>query len=283
MSFFEKDRVLVIAEAGKNFIINERPRGSMILDEAKNLARVAKESGADAVKYQTHVFEDEGPRRDPVRHEWIKKNEQLTPYDKFWKPLKEYCDSIGILFMTTPMSPLAAAKIQDLVTVWKVGSGNTTDWELLKFLIETKKPIILSTGMSTAEEVEQAYNFLYTAAADFALTHCTSIYPCPVNKLNLNVMRHWLNNYNVPIGLSDHSLSVTIPSLAVQLGATIIEKHFTIDKGSWGPDHKISLEASEFQEMVEYVREAEETLYAYGVSLKTVLPEEEESRKKFRL
>ena len=287
MSYFQQDKIMVIAEAGKNFIITEKPTTEQCLNEAKNLARLAKGAGADAVKFQTHVFEDEQHKRDPSRHEWIKLNESLTPYEEFWKPLKEYCDSIGILFMTTPMSFLAAKKIADLVTVWKVGSADVVDRSLLGFLCDTGKPVITSTGMSTSSEIEIAIEILKMHKADFAVLHCTSLYPCPVNRLNLERIRQMDIELNprgngIIVGLSDHSTSLTVPVLAIELGARIIEKHFTIGKDSHGSDHAISLDFKEFSEMVRNIRVAEERLFAYGDGVKRVYPEEEAKRRIFR-
>lgn len=282
-SFFNHEKIFVIAEAGKNFIVTEKPGVAQCLDEARTLARYAKECGADAVKFQTHVAEDEAPRRAKSRHEWIKLNEDVTPLEEFWIPLKKYCDEIGILFMTSPMSIKAAEKINDLVTVWKVGSGDTDNGELLEYMISTKKPIILSTGMSSKEEVDRAYQQLADAGADFALLQCTSLYPCPVNRLNLSVIKSYCIWYDCPIGFSDHSQSVTVPVLAVRAGARIIEKHLTIDKTSIGPDHRCSLDVKEFRTMVSNVRQAEEELFAWGTGEKKILPEEEAKRAVFRL
>ena len=281
MSYFQQDKIMVIAEAGKNFIITEKPTTEQCLDEAKNLARLAKRAGADAIKFQTHVFEDEQNKRDPSRHEWIKLNESLTPFEEFWKPLKACCDELGILFMTTPMSHMAARKVNNLVTVWKVSSADITDKDLLLLLASTVKPIIISSGMSTSEEAADAVAYLNVIKADFAVLHCTSLYPCPVNRLNLNVLKR-LAGELLHIGLSDHSTSLTIPVLAIELGARIIEKHFTIDKDAHGPDHAISLDFKEFSEMVRNIRIAEERLFAYGDGAKRVYPEEEVKRKIFR-
>lgn len=280
MSFFQQDKIMVIAEAGKNFIVTDKPTTEQCLDEAKNLARLAKLAGADAVKFQTHVFEDEQHKRDPSRHEWIKLNESLTPHEEFWKPLKEYCNSIGILFMTTPMSKMAAEKINDLVTVWKVGSADIVDDSLLRYIAKTEKPTILSSGMSTIADLIIAVSFF--TGRDFAVLHCTSLYPCPVNRLNLNVIKNLIAQQGPILGLSDHSTSLTIPVLAIELGARIIEKHFTISNDAHGPDHAISLEYKEFAEMVRNIRVAEERLFAYGNGVKRVYPEEEAKRKIFR-
>lgn len=285
MSYFQQDKILVICEAGKNFIVSDKPSVEQCLNEAKNLARIAKKVGGDCVKFQTHVFEDEQYHRHVNRHEWIKKNEELTPYEEFWVPLKKYCDEIGIVFMTTPMSILAAQKVEDLVTVWKVSSPDLTNANLRTHLCNTGKPIIISTGMSTKKEVEQAVKHLKRHGADFAVLHCTSIYPCPTNKLNLShisALVEGLNDANV-VGFSDHSTSLTVPVLAIRKGARIIEKHFTIDKNSTGPDHAMSLDFEEMQKMIRNIRITEEELFAYGDGVKRVYPEEEEKKNVFRV
>ncbi len=281
-SFFDHECVFVIAEAGKNFIVNDHPSVPQCLDEARTLARHAKEAGANAIKFQTHVAEDELERRDKSRHEWIRLNESVTPLEEFWKPLKAYCDEIGILFMTSPMSVKAAEKVNDLVSVWKIGSGDTDNANLMGYMATTGKPVILSTGMSDKSEVMAAFDFLRARDVEVAVLQCTSLYPCPVNKLNLRVMENYKIWFECVVGLSDHSTSVTIPALAVKAGARIIEKHFTVDKTSMGPDHAGSLDVKELRAMVQLVRQAEEDIFAWGSGDKVVLPEEEEKRAVFR-
>ena len=149
MNILDKQKILLIGEIGKNWIMKEDYTTTVGLDEAKNYVRAAKESGCDFAKFQTHVLADERLKRHESRHDWIAKNEALTPYEDFWVPLKAYCDKIGIEFMTTPMSTLAARKVNDLVNVWKVGSADIVDEELMEYLACTGKPIILSSGMST--------------------------------------------------------------------------------------------------------------------------------------
>lgn len=252
------------------------------LANAKLLARMAKDAGADAVKYQTHVFEDEQYKRSEARYEWIKLNESLTPLEEFWKPLKAFCDEIGVLFMTTPMSRLAAEKINELVTIWKVGSADITDMDTLHYLCHTKKPIIISSGMSTEGQVDAAVAYLKEAGADFALMHCVSIYPCPSHLLNLNTIAYFEKKYGVQVGFSDHSKSLEAPALAVKAGATIIEKHFTLDQDAYGPDQKMSISVLELEEVVKNVRRAELNLYAWGVVGKTLLEDEKKYWKNFR-
>lgn len=282
MSYFKSDQVLIVAEAGKNFIINDTPTVAQCLDEAKTLAHYAKQAGADIVKFQTHVFEDEARKRDESRHEWTRQNESVTPYDEFWVPLKAYCDEIGITFMTSAMSKMAAQKVNNLVEVWKVGSGDTVDFEMLEYMASTGKPMIVSTGLSTMEEVRSVVSFLKARNVDFALLQCTSIYPCPISKLHLNVIETYQEEFGCPVGFSDHSTSLTVAIRAVQKGARIIEKHFTINKTSKGPDHFCSLDTKELHQLVQNIRITEEDMFADGSSEKTRLPEEEAKHAIFR-
>lgn len=265
----------IIAEAGKNFITMSDSDIAYCLSQAKWLARSAKENGASAIKFQTHVLEDEKLKRNPSRYTWIKMNEDLTPYDDFWLPLANYCAEQDIFFMSTPMSKMAAEKINRLIKIWKVGSADLTDRDLLEYLVSTKKPIILSTGMSTLTEIDLAVLFLKDKGADFMLMHCVSLYPCPVEKLNLNTIDFLKQRYGVPVGFSDHSLFPEVPAFAMKHGITVIEKHFTLNREAYGPDHKISLETKEFKKMVDLINLAYIQYHADGVVAEKILLDEE--------
>lgn len=287
MTYFSENSLFVIAEAGKNFIYKNPLFGittEECLERAKELVDKAKELDVSAIKFQTHVFEDEKEMRDESRFSWIQTNEELTPYDKFWKPLKEHCDTKGILFMTTPMSRLAAEKVNDLVKVWKIGSGNVTDYKLLEYIAQTKKPVILSTGMNTLEEIDKAVEIL-KGNDELALLHCVSIYPCPVNKCNLGTIDLLKERYNIVkriIGYSDHTVDSVIPAKAVEYGARIIEKHFTLNNNDWGPDHKFSMNPLEFRAVVNNLQVAMVDHLSYGNKYEKVINQEElELRKKF--
>ncbi len=239
--------VFVICEAGKNWLTDENISSYDAYGNAKELASAAKECGADAVKFQCHVAEDEVRKRHPKRHDWIRLNEQLTPYKGFWEPLKAHCDYIGIEFMVTPMSKMAAQKMDPFVNRWKVASPDVLDYDLLEFLKETGKEIILSSGMTEKKDQDKAVQFL----GDCKILHCISEYPCPVKHLNLWEMKYY-------DGLSDHSRSLITGALATVLGATICEKHFTIN--GWGKDAYMSLELDEMMEYIDNIKEAEKTL-----------------------
>lgn len=284
--------VFIIAELGKNFIQTEDERSvEEYLDNAKELIRLAKESGADAVKFQTHVLEDEFLDVDVVsphfvgsdRKRWIRRNEEATPIE-FWQELKKYADELGIIFFSTPMSRKAAEKINEVgVDLWKVGSGDILDFVTLDYLANTGKPIIFSGGMSTLEEIDTTVNFLKKRKADMALLHCVSKYPCPPEDLNLNTIKYFKERYDMPIGFSDHSIGHDSAVAATNIGATIIEKHFSLNRDLWGADHKVSMTPAEFRVMVDRIRSKEQVdLAEYGEETKVLQVDESVFRPIFR-
>ena len=246
----------IIAEIGKNFIDTEQETDvSTNLVKAQDMVAEAESCGATTVKFQCHVFADEKWKRSPERYEWIQRNERATPFDEFFVPIQKFCEDIGVEFLCTPMSKLAAEKINPLVKRWKVGSADIVDVELLRYLRDTGKPVILSTGMSMSEQIYKAVNFLKNKI-EF-INYCVSIYPCDVWKINLGKIIELKKRYSLPVGFSDHSLSTEVPALAVRMGAVAVEKHFTFDRKAWGPDHKASLLPDEFKEMAELCEKAE--------------------------
>lgn len=262
----------IISECGKNYItVKDSKEGWM--EEAKELALQAKLVGTNIVKFQTHSI-DELKLRDHSRHEWIKFN--ILPLE-FWRELKQYCDQIQVEFLSTPMSLESAKLLNPLVKRWKIGSGNVQDYELLDFVSKTNKPMILSTGMSELSEIDKAVTILGTSK--LTIMHCTSIYPCPDYLANLNVINTLRNRYGVKMGYSDHTLNPMIPAFAVAMGVSVVEKHFTLRKDSWGPDHHMSFTPNQFKEMIANIRAAELVM---GTGLKTISPQEAELRKIFR-
>lgn len=260
-------RIFVIAEIGKNFIQTEEERPvSEYLENAKALVKAAKDAGANAVKFQTHNVEDEQLPVNVVsphfkgadRHSWVTRNTNATPLDEFWKPLKQYCDEIGIIFHSTPMSRGAAEKLNEAgAELWKVGSGDILDFVMLDYMAGTKKPIILSSGMSTLEEMDRAVDFLKRRNAQVILLHCVSKYPCPPEDLNLGTIAFLSGRYAIPVGFSDHSTGIDSAIAAVALGAKVIEKHFSFSRDLWGADHKVSMTPDEMRAMVEGICELE--------------------------
>lgn len=260
--------VFIIAEAGKNFITTEAEQPvALYLENAKTLVREAKAAGADAIKFQTHNVEDEqmniaveSPHaRGLDRYRWTLRNTNATPVAEFWKPLKAYCDEQGIVFLSTPFSRGAARRLYDAgATFWKIGSADILDFVMLDYLRNSGLPILMSSGMSTLEEVLQSYNFLRAKNNRVAVMHCLSKYPGLPEEANLAVIKLYKEKFpDAPIGFSENSVGIEPSLIAVALGATIIEKHFTTNRSHWGPDHKVCSTPEEFKTMVSCIRTME--------------------------
>ena len=279
----ESSRVFVIAEAGSNWKVGSYNED---IKRAKKLIHVASESGADAVKFQTFrtntVYVPNAGNSDYLEKSGIKKSinkifeNAEMPYEML-KELAEFCNKENIQFMSTPFSVADAKAINSHVKIHKVASYEINHVRLLEYLAKTKKPIILSTGASNYDEINFAVNILKKYHVEkYALLQCTAKYPAPLESLNLLTIPKMKKRYKVPIGLSDHSLDPIIgPLMAIGLGATIIEKHFTLDKTLPGPDHKFALTPKELEKMIQHIRQAEKT---FGDGRKKVLEVEEELR-----
>ncbi|MDP3646177.1 MAG: N-acetylneuraminate synthase family protein [bacterium] len=256
--------VFIIAEAGKNFIQTEEEKTvEQYLKNAMQLVDEASRAGADAIKFQTHNVEDEqlnvsvtSPHfKGGDRYKWVTRNTNATPKNEFWVPLKRYCEKKGIIFFSTAMSRGATRILQDVgVDIWKVGSGDILDFVMLDEMRMSGKPIILSSGMSTMEEVKKSIAFLREKNKRVALMHCVSKYPCPPEDLNLRTIEYFKEKFEMPIGFSDHSLGIESALAAVALGAQIIEKHFSMSRTLYGADHKVSLTPKEFRALVKGIR-----------------------------
>lgn len=258
------NKVYIIAEAGVNH------NGSLQL--AYELCDKAKDSGVDAVKFQTWVteriickdtkmadYQKENLGVDDSQFDMLKKLE-LT-YEDFAK-IKEYCDKIGIEFLSTGDTE---DDINYLVGIGmdkiKLGSGDITNIPFLRFIGGLKLPVIISTGMCNLSDVAIAYDVLREAGAeDITVLHCTTNYPCPMDEVNLAAMNTIKEAFKCKVGYSDHTMGVEVPIAAVALGAQIIEKHFTLDRNMDGPDHKASLEPAELKDMVHKIRNIEKAL-----------------------
>lgn len=261
--------IFVIAEIGKNFIQSEEDKSvSEYLENAKKLVMAAKESGVDAVKFQTHEIEDEVLNIDFTsphftgsdRYSWVTRNMKATPLETFWQPLKRHCDEIGITFFSTPMSRKAAMKLEALgVPFWKVGSGDVQDYVLIDFLLETRKPIIISTGMVGLIELDEVVRYIKGRGGELVVLYCVSKYPCPLEHFNLATIELFREKYpQVLIGFSDHSVdSHDVDLAAVKLGARVIEKHFSFSRELWGSDHKASITPEEMSLLVSALRKKE--------------------------
>lgn len=262
-------RAFIVAEIGKNFIQTQEERSvEEYLQNAKALVKAAHGAGADAVKFQTHNVEDEqlnlhvvSPHfRGADRYSWVSRNTNATPLDAFWRPLKAFCDELGIVFHSTPMSRGAAEKLNELgVELWKVGSGDILDFVTLDYIAATNKPIIVSSGMSTIEELDQAIDFLKRRNVKVVLLHCVSKYPCPPEQLNLGTISFLKERYGIPVGFSDHSIGIDSALAGVALGAQVIEKHFSFSRDLWGADHKVSMTPEELGALVSGIRELEQS------------------------
>lgn len=260
---------LIIAEAGVNH------NGSLEL--AKQLAKVAKEAGADIVKFQTAKPESLVSKQAKMA-EYQKENigKEMSQLDMLKKlllsfgdfvELSNYCKEIGIQFLSTPFDLESIDFLNDLgCDVWKIPSGEITNYPYLVKIAKTSKKIILSTGMCTLEEIRDAVDVLEkNGAGSISLLHCTTQYPTPYEDVNLNAMITLKNEFSKEVGYSDHTKGIEVPVAAVAMGAAIIEKHFTLDRNMEGPDHKASLEPDELAKMVESIRNIEA---AFGNGIK---------------
>lgn len=242
-------------------------------DEAERLVEAAKEAGADAVKVQTYTPDTLTIQSDRPEFQigggtpW----EGKTLYDLYaeaympweWQPkLKEIANNLGMDLFSTPFDPTAVDFLEKMeIPAYKVASFEIVDIPLIEYIASKGKPIIMSTGMAAFSEIEDAVQAARGAGAtQIALLKCNSAYPSPPEEMNLRTIPHLSEELQVPVGLSDHTLGIAAPIVAVALGACIIEKHFTLSRSIPGPDSAFSLEAQEFKAMVEAVRTAEKAL-----------------------
>ena len=259
--------VYIIAEAGVNH------NGSLKI--AKMLVDKAAESGADCVKFQTFKSENLVSKYAPqaeYQTENIGKNQSqlqmlkaLELSFKDFEEIKNYCDCLKIDFLSTPFDLESIAFLNTLnIKFWKIPSGEITDLPFLIEIAKTGKPVVMSTGMCTLEEVETAVKLLRkNGSGKISLMHCTTNYPTPYSQVNLNAMITLHAKFNCPAGYSDHTAGIEVPIAAVAMGAKIIEKHFTLDKNIQGPDHKASLEPDELKNMVSSIRNIEKALGSF--------------------
>lgn len=256
--------VFIIAEAGVNH------NGDIHL--AKKLIDAAKQAGADAIKFQAFKTEnvitkkaEKAPYQKKAtgdaetQFEMIKKLE-LSPAD--FKELAVYAKRKEIVFLASAFDIESVDLLDQLeVPLFKVASGEITNYPLLKHIVQKNKPIILSTGMADLSEIQDAVDYIRSQGNDnIVLLHCITSYPARTDEANLKVIQTFKQKFSLPVGFSDHTLSMVIPVAAVALGATVIEKHFTLDKKMSGPDHQASLEPKELTAMVNGIREVQNAL-----------------------
>jgi len=273
----------IIAEAGVNH------NGS--IEKAKKLIDAAVEAGVDAVKFQTFNtdklvtknapkanYQNETTDKDESQYNMLKKLE-LSKKDH--DILLEYCSEKNIKFMSTPFSFDTVDLLEEIgIDIYKIGSSDTNNLPLLKYIATQNKPIILSTGMSNLTEVSEAVDTIKkTGNNNLVLLHCVSNYPADYENVNLKVMNTMKKAFNLIVGYSDHTLGIEVPIAAVAMGAKVIEKHFTLDKNMEGPDHKASLNPEELEQMVNSIRNIEKSL---GASTKKPTINEIDNKNKVR-
>ena len=261
--------VYIIAEAGVNH------NGSFEL--ACKLVDAAKAAGVDCIKFQTfksknlvsHTAQKAEYQKvttgDSSQQDMLKKSE--LSYDEFIA-LKEYCDKVGITFLSTPFDFDSLDFLNSIdMPFWKIPSGEVTNLPYLLALAKTGKPVVMSTGMCEMTEIEAAINALKdNGTKEIKLLHCNTEYPTPYEDVNLKAMQTMRDAFGLEVGYSDHTKGIEVPVAAVALGATVIEKHFTLDRNMEGPDHKASLEPDELAAMVSSIRHIEK---AFGTGDKT--------------
>lgn len=249
----------IIAEAGVNH------NGKVEI--AKKLCDAALKAGANAVKFQTWKTEElivpkvktaEYQKRNTKEDSQFKMLKKLElSFDDF-RRISDYCKKIGIMFLSTPGDNESADFLnQLLMPAFKIGSDDLDNVHLIKHIAQKKNPMLISTGMSNLKEVEKTLHFVKNFNDRIVFLHCTSNYPSRLDDLNLKAIITMRKHLKTLIGYSDHSTTIWVPSVAVCLGAKVIEKHITLDKNMKGPDHKSSLDPPEFAQMIHLIRRTE--------------------------
>ncbi|MDD5509203.1 MAG: pseudaminic acid synthase [Dehalococcoidales bacterium] len=264
--------VYIVAEMSANH--------SQDFDQAVRLVQKANEVGADAVKLQTYTPDT---LTIDVGSDLFRRTEGLwaglTLYDLYseaympweWQPeLKKVADDIGIDLFSSPFDRTAVDFLEEMdCPAYKVASFEIVDIPLIEYIAGKGKPIIISTGMATPDEIDEAVQVARGAGvSQIALLKCSSVYPAPTEEMNLRTIPHLAESFRLPVGVSDHTLGITVPVVAVALGACIVEKHLTLSRSIPSPDQAFSLEPEEFGKMVEAIRTAEKALgeVRYGIN-----------------
>lgn len=269
--------VYIIAEAGVNH------NGDINL--AYKLVDAAKAAGVDCIKFQTFKSENlvshtaqkaeyqKAATGDSSQQDMLKQLE--LSFDEFVS-LKEYCDRKGICFLSTPFDFESIEFLNSIeMPFWKIPSGEVTNYPYLVALAKTGKPVVMSTGMCEMQEIEDAITVLReNGTSEIKLLHCNTEYPTPYEDVNLRAMKTLRDAFGVEVGYSDHTKGIEVPIAAVAMGASVIEKHFTLDRNMEGPDHKASLEPQELKQMVDSIRHIEA---AFGSGDKKPSPSEKKN------
>lgn len=253
-------KVFIIAEIGS---VHDGSFGN-----ATKLIEAAAACGVDAVKFQTHIPEAETLPNAPMppyfkgepRFEYFRRTGFTLEQ---WKQLKQHCDEHDVTFLSSPFSEEAVDLLEKVgLSEYKIPSGEVTNLPMLEKIARLGKPVILSSGMSSWDEIDRAVEVIQKHDAPLTVLQCTSEYPCPYEQVGLNVMREMAARYNVPVGLSDHTLTNYAVFAAVTLGAVVVEKHFTFSRLMYGSDARHSLEPAEMIDLVQGVRAIERMLAA---------------------
>ena len=219
-------------------------------------------AGADAVKFQTHIASAESSTREPWRVKFSAQDDSRYAYWKRmefsfeqWLGLKQHAEERKLEFLSSPFSLEAATMLERIgIRAWKVASGELNNPQLLDYVMHTRRPLLLSTGMSTLAEIDTAVRRMRSANTEFAILQCTSAYPCPAEKVGLNLLPYYRQRYDCPVGLSDHSGTVYPGLAAAAFGIEVLEVHVTFSRECFGPDVPASLTTAELAVLVEGVR-----------------------------
>ncbi len=225
-------------------------------------------AGAEAVKFQTHIAQAESSAREPFRVRFSKQDETRFDYwkrmefrDEQWAGLVRHAHDKGLLFLSSPFSEEAADLLQRIgVPAWKIASGEVNNPLLFEHIAKTNLPILLSTGMSSLNEIDQVVAWIRQRGLPLAVFQCTSKYPTPPEALGLNMLSVFRQRYGVPVGLSDHSGTIYAGLAAVTLGASLLEVHVTLSREMFGPDVPVSITTAELRQLADGVRFIERSL-----------------------
>lgn len=255
-----KNRCLIVGE------VAQAHDGS--LGQAHAFIDAIADAGADAVKFQTHIAEAESTPHEPWRIKFSRQD--ATRYDYWrrvaftkeqWRGLLEHVEARGLLFLSSAFSPEAVELLNEIgMSVWKIASGEVTNLPLLRKIAALGDPIILSSGMSDRHELDEAASIVKNSGNPLAILQCTSEYPCPSERIGLNMLEVLKYRYDCPVGLSDHSGKIYASLAACAFGAEILEVHVAFSREMFGPDVSSSLTVAELRQLVEGVRETETML-----------------------
>jgi len=270
---------LIIAEVGSNF--------DRDIEKAKKLVDLAKECGADAIKFQSFAAEkiinrasfEEGSDAE-FQKKWKKSVWEIYKEAEFpreWhREIVDYCKKRGIMFLSSPYDKEAVDLLDEIdLPAYKIGSGDVTFLQLVEYIAKKGKPILMGVGASTMSEIEEAVEVIRKHNNQLILLQCVTNYPSSFEDANVKAMKTLEDAFNVPVGYSDHTSGSVVPVLSIAFGCCVIEKHFTDDKTLPGPDHSFALNVDEFRQLVTDVRNAEAAL---GSPIKKIYPSEEKTK-----